>query len=211
MTKSIPSARAIVVIALAAFWSGCATVIAADFQGNIPANRLDGNTYTSPDGGFTLTLPPLMNPRLEERQLSPTMQGIFVADDLGRVYVVLRTDNSSKKETLERIANSYPPSNRLRAKEIVTTPRGQEIRLLAVIEGASPLIARTEKDGKTTERRGDLVKAISIFLHEDYIYDVTAGVTPLGSKPEAEVAEDAKKRLDEFLSGLKISVKKSAP
>ena len=139
------------------------------------------------------------------------MQGVFFADDLGKVYIILKTDNSKKKETLEEIANSYPSSNRLRLKEIVTTSRGQEFRLLAVIEGASPLITRTEKDGKKVERKNDLVKAISIFLHEDYIYDVTAGVTPLASKPETEVIEDAKKRLDEFLSGLTITSKKPTP
>ena len=173
--------------------------------------RLKQGTYTSPDGVYMVKVPPLINPRVEERQLSPTIQGVFFADDLGRVYIILKTDNSKTKETLEKIANSYPPSNRLRLREIVTTSRGQEFRLLAVIEGASPLISRTEKDGRTTENKNDLVEAISIFLHEDYIFDVTAGVTALGSKSETAVLEDAKKRLDEFLGGLTITSKMPRP
>ena len=173
--------------------------------------RLKQGTYTSPDGLYMVKVPPLINPRIEERQLSPTMQGVFFADDLGKVYIILKTDNSKKKETLEEIANSYPSSNRLRLREIITTSRGQEFRLLAVIEGASPLISRTDKDGRTTENKNDLVEAISIFLHEDYIFDVTAGVTLLGSKSETTVLEDAKKRLDEFLGGLTITSKMPRP
>ena len=48
--------------------AGCATLPSASVMTNVPSDRLSHATYTSPDGGYTVTLPPLIQPgaRIEE-------------------------------------------------------------------------------------------------------------------------------------------------
>ena len=122
----------------------CVTAMAADLRGNIPPDRLADDTYTSPDGGFVLALPPLVAPgaKAEERRVSAMQFGVFFADDFGNVYYILQTDNTRLKYDLEAIAAGYTINDALREKDIIPTERGSELRLAGIVPGSSPIDMR---------------------------------------------------------------------
>jgi hypothetical protein len=211
MSKFTRAASAIFFIACGAVLGACTTAIAAGLQGNIPANRLDGNTYTSPNREFSLTLPPLVTPgaKAEERQMGGVQTGVFFADDLGNVYYVLRTDNTRLKYDLEKVAAGYTVNDALREKQIVPTARGSELRLAGILPQSSPIVRQTKVNGKTTQQKLDLHQAMSLFVTDTHIYEVAAGVTATRQESDAEMFARAKQHLDAFLSGL--SIKAAAP
>jgi hypothetical protein len=179
----------------------------AHLKGNIPAKRLKGGTYTSPDGGFDLTVPPLISPgaKAEERQIAPGQTGVFFCDDFGNMYAVIWTDNSQLKRDLETIAAESPINEALREKQIVPTARGSELRMAGVAPGASPIVSETEVNGKITQTKLDLHEALSVFVTGMYLYEVTAGVTAVHQRSDAELFALAKEHLDAFLAGLHIN------
>lgn len=162
--------------------------------------------YSSPDGGYTVTPPPLVKPgaRFEERQISPVTHVVFFADDFGKVYYILRTDNTKTKFTLEKVPNDFKAGDLLREKQYTTTDRGKELRLLGINKKGSPVVTRTKENGKWVERKNDLYEAWSLFIHGDHIYQVTAGVTALHNESENVLFDQAKRNLEEFLKGLSI-------
>jgi hypothetical protein len=211
MHKFTLAVSASLVIALGACLVVGTSALAAGLTGNIPASRLDGTTYTSPDGGFELTLPPLMAPgaKAEERQLNEWQMGVFFADDLGNVYYVIRTDNTQLKYDLEKVAAGYTINDELREKQIVPTQRGSELRLAEVLRGRSPIVAETKVKRKTTRKNLDLHQASSHFVSDTHIYEVAAGMTATHQESDTEMLSRAKQRLDAFLGALRI--KATAP
>ena len=188
------------------------TAIAADFQGNIPPARLADDTYTSPDGGFVVALPPLVTPgaKAEERQVSAVQFGVFFTDDFGNVYYILQTDNTRLKYDLEAIAAGYTINDALREKEIVPTERGSELRMAGVLPGSSPLVQVTKVKGKTTRQNLDLHQAMSLFVADMHIYEVVAGVTATHQESDDEMLVLARQRLKDFLGGLLTKTPKLA-
>lgn len=180
--------------------------IAARLQGNIPATRLQGGTYTSPDGAFELTLPPLINPgaKAEERQISEGQSGVFFADELGNMYYVIRTDNGQSRYDLEKVAAGYTVNEVVREKQIVPTARGSELRLAAVMPERSPIAQEIQVERKTVLKKLDLHESMSLFIAGAYLYEVVAGVTATHQETEAEMLARAKERLEAFLAGLRI-------
>jgi hypothetical protein len=186
--------------------SGCMGSMGAMQTSNVPAARLAKNTYTSQDGRYSVTLPPLVQPgmRIEERRLDETTTGVFFADDFGTAYYVLQNDDRARPISLEQHAEQYELGDQLMEKEFVETVRGRELRLVGNHVGASPIVTRTEEDGRWVERPNDLVEAWSVFKHGDCFYRVVAGVTPLHERTAAASMSDAKQRLQAFLDGLVI-------
>ena len=160
--------------------------------------------YSSPDGGYTVTPPPLIGARTEERQTSPVTHGVFFADDFGKVYSILRTDNTKTIFTLEKISEDFKVGDDLREKQYITTNRGKELRLLGINKEGSPVVTKTKENGKWVVRKNDLYEAWSLFIHGDHIYQVTAGVTALQKESENILFDRAKRNLEEFLKGLSI-------
>ena len=198
---------AYVVFVLAhAFLTGCVAGIAT----NVPNARLEKGYYVSPGGEYRIFIPHLITPgaRIEERQVDSKNHGIYFADDFGRVFYILQTDNSKTKFSLESIANEFS-GPMVREKYFTTTSSGSELRLTRINAGASPLITRSREEGKRITRKNDLFEAWSIFLHDDRIYQVTVGVTRIGSpsKSELEFLQEAKSSLDAFLKGLVMTGK----
>ena len=173
---------------------------------NVPSARLVKDTYSSPDGGYTVTIPPLIKPgaRIEERQTSPVTHGVFFADDFGKVYYILRTDNTKTKFTLEQVSEDFKVGDLLRVKQYITTDRGKELRLLGIYKEGSPIVTRTKENGEWVERKNDLYEAWSLFIHGAHIYQVTAGVTAVRKESENALLNRAEKNLEEFLKGLTI-------
>jgi hypothetical protein len=180
--------------------------IAAHLKGNIPAKRLKGDTYASPDGVFDLTVPPLMTPgaKAEERQLGQGRMTVVFYDDLGNTYYVIWTDNTQSKTDLETIAAEHTINESLREKQIVPTPRGSELRIALFRAGASPALVRRQVNGEITYPKLDLYEAHSLFVTDQYVYEVTAGVTAGHPRPDAEFFALAKEHLEAFLAGLHI-------
>ncbi len=143
--------------------------------------------YSSPDGGYTVTPPSLVKPgaRLEERQISPVTHAVFFSDDFGKVYYILRTDNTKTKFTLDKVPNDFKAGDLLREKQNTTTERGKELRILGINKNGSHVVTRSKENGEWVERKNDLYEAWSLFIHGDHIYQVTAGVT--GSSPKVAV------------------------
>lgn len=185
---------------------GCAALPSPSVVTNVPSERLTSETFTSPDGGYTVTLPPLIKPgaRIEERQTSPVAHGIFFADDFGKAYYILRTDNTKTKFTIEQISDDFKVGDLLREKQYTSTDRGKELRLVGINKGGSPIVSRTKEKGEWVERKNDLYEAWSIFPHGVHIYQVTAGVTSLQKESENVLFDRAKRNLDELLKGLSI-------
>ena len=51
--------------------AGCASLPSASVTTNVPSDRLSHETYMSPDGGYSVTLPYLQSgARIEERQVT---------------------------------------------------------------------------------------------------------------------------------------------
>ena len=183
-----------------------ALLLGVSLQGNIPKDRLDGVTYTSPDGSYQLAVPPLVTPgaKAEERQIGPGEAGVFFMDDLGTMYYVIRSDNRTAKQDLEKLAASLTINDVIREKQIISTARGSELRLAAYQPGASPMLAETKVKKKTVQTKLDFFKAESLFLSGDDMYDVCAAVS---GKPEDSVDQKlalAKERLQILLDGLRI-------
>ena len=207
MLKRMTRVSASLVIALTV-GSGA---MAAHLKGNIPSKRQKGGIYTSPDGSFDLTVPPLITPgaKAEERQLAEGQRTVVFCDDFGNMYYVIWTDNTQLNTDLEKIAAGYTIGETVREKQIVPTPRGSELRVALFRPGASPVVEKTEVNGQVTYPKHDLYEAHSLFVTDQYVYEVTAGVTKLHQKPDAELFALAKEHLDAFLAGLNI--KTAAP
>lgn len=200
------SVHGVLISLMAGSWLVVGCAISASNLTNVPPERLANDTYTAPDKGYTITLPPLIKPgaRIEERQTGPETQGVFFADDFGRVYYVLRTDNARQKLTLEQIADDFKVGELLREKQYTTTDRGKELRLVGINKEGSPLVSRTKEKGEWVERKNDLYEAWSIFIRGVHIYQVTAGVTPLHGESENDMFNKARSNLEGFLKGLSI-------
>lgn len=211
MFKRTIKVSASLVIAIAVGLLVGSGTIAARLKGNIPAKRLKGGTYTSPDGGFDLTVPPLITPgaKAEERQIDQGHMAVVFHDDFGTTYYVSWSDNTQLKTDVETIAAGYTINEALREKQIVPTARGSELRVALFRAGASPIVSETKVNGKSTLTKLDLYEAHSLFVTDMYVYEVVAGVTAIHSKSDAELFARAKEHLDTFLAGLHI--KTAAP
>ncbi len=190
--------------------NGCGVYVAA-IKTNVPDERLEAGIYTSRDGEYTVKIPYLLQPgaRIEERQLTPQSDAIVFADYAGSVFSVIRTDNSETQSTVDEIAADYKVAGLLIQKEIIATHRGQELRLLYVGEGESPLISRTKVSGRWVESGMDLYQAETIFIVNDVIYEAFAGVTPpphlVGTaQSRDELFARAELNLLKFINGLSI-------
>jgi len=170
----------------------------------VPKARLAKGIYTSPGGEYSVKVPELIGPHIEERRISPVTTGVFFADDFGRTSYILLIDNRELKATLDDLSNEYVVGDLLREKSLTTTARGTELRLLGMNRGASPLVTRTKENGKTVERPNDLIEAWSIFLHGDHVYQAVAGVTPIEGMSETTATERAKLALETLLGGLDL-------
>jgi len=185
--------------------AGCAGLRGESPNVNVPAARLSKETYTSPDGAFTLRVPPLVRPgmRVDERDVDASSRGVFFADDLGTVYYVMQFDNDRHATSLEEHAALYTMGEQGRETQFVETARGRELRVTGVHKGGSPLVAMTENGGQDAARRPDLAEAASIFEHAPFIYRVVVGISLVHEPSNTEAAlSDAKQRLQVFLDGL---------
>jgi hypothetical protein len=115
-----------------------------------------------------------------------------------------RSPFHQSKSDLENVAAGFTLDEALRENQIVPTARGSELRLAAVSPGASPIVRKTEVNGKTTQTKLDLYEAMSVFVTDMYIYEVAAGVTAVHPQSDAELFARAKEHLDAFLAGLHI-------
>jgi hypothetical protein len=170
----------------------------------VPKSRLSKGVYTSPGGEYTVKVPELIGAHIEERQTSLTTRGVFFADDFGKTHLILLTDNKDLKMTLDQVAADFTVGELLREKDFITTGRGRELRMAGVNRGGSPLVTHMKENGKKVEKANDLAEAWAIFLHGDYICQVTTGVTPLEGATEAQALARAKERLESFIAGLEF-------
>ena len=190
---------------LLATLAGCATLPSTPPTTNVPSERLTHNTYTNPDGGYTVTLPHLQSgARIEELQASIDKHGLRMSDDSGTAYRILRVDNTHNHFTLEQISNDSKVGELFRENRYVESDRGKELRLVGLKREGSPLVTQAkEKDGVDT-RKKDLYKADSIFMRGVYVYEVSAGVTASPGLSEDALFDEAKNNLEEFLKGLRV-------
>ena len=183
--------------------AGCSTLPPASVMTNVPSDRLSHETYTSPDGGYTVTLPHLKSgARIEERQVSPEKHGVRFSDDSGTAYRIVRADNTGDTFTIEQISDESKASESFRENRYVHSDRGTELRLVGLRREGSPLVSQIRERDVLVTRKNDLYKADSIFMHGVYLYEVSAGVTASQEQSEEAQFDEAKRNLDEFLKGL---------
>jgi len=185
--------------------AGCTTLPSASVTTNVPSERLSHNTYTNPDGGYTVTLPHLQSgARIEELQASIDKHGLRMSDDSGKAYRILRVDNTHSHFTLEQISDESKVGELIRENRYVESDRGKELRLVGLKKEGSPLVSQTQENDRIVTRKKDLCKADSIFIHGIYVYEVSAGVTASQGQSEDALFDEAKRNLEEFLKGLKV-------
>ena len=93
-------------LSLLIVWAGCATLPSPPVMTNVPSDRLDYEAYTSPDGGFSITLSHLnAGANVEEHQVGLDKRGVRFSDGPGRAYRIIRIDNTDAKFTLEQISD----------------------------------------------------------------------------------------------------------
>ena len=188
---------------LLATLAGCATLPSASVTTNVPSDRLSHETYTSPDGGYAVTLPHLKSgARIEERQVTPAKNGVRFSDDSGTAYRIVRADNTADKFTIEQISDESKASELFRENRYVQSNRGTELRLVGLRREGSPLTSQKREGDVLVTRKDDLYKADSIFMHGVYLYEVSAGVTASQGQSEEALFDEAKRDLDAFLKGL---------
>jgi hypothetical protein len=169
---------------------------------NVPSSRL-GSSYASPGGEYTVKVPHLVKPGAIIREgTDPPNQVVVFLDDFGTLYRILSRDNQTGEVTFEQLESGLrvgeSPFGPIREQEVVTTIRGQELRLSTLMKEGSPLVFGG--------RALSLVAAVSIFIHGDRVYTVSAGVTPEGwNLTEAEASARAKENLETFLAGLSLN------
>ena len=153
---------------------------------NVSSTRLENGIYTSPDNGFSVRIPDLIQPgyRIDERQINAVTWGVVFADDFGRVYTVYKTEIHGQKPTIEEIATDFEVGELLHEKVFIETNRGRELRLAGLSEGGSPLITRSMVEGQWVETTNDLIEAWAVFFHGPTLYTFKVGITPLEIDPE---------------------------
>lgn len=185
--------------------AGCATLPSAPVMTNVPSDRLNHETYTSPDGGYKVTLPHLKaGAKVEEHQVGPDKHGVRFSDGSGRAYRVLRIDNTNAKFTLEQIADQSKVGELFRENRYVRSDHGTELRLVGLRKEGSPLVSKQKEGDVLVTRKDDLYRADSIFTHGIYLYEVSAGVTASQEQSEDALYGEAKRNLDAFLNGLSM-------
>ena len=190
---------------LLATLAGCATLPSTPPTTNVPSERLTHNTYTNPDGGYTVTLPHLQSgARIEELQASIDKHGLRMSDDSGTAYRILRIDNTHNHFTLEQISNDSKVGELFRENRYVESDRGKELRLVGLKREGSPLVTQTKEKDVVVTRKKDLYKADSVFIRGIYVYEVSAGVTASPGQSEDALFDEAKNNLEEFLKRLRV-------
>jgi len=190
---------------LLATFAGCAALPSASVRTNVPSDRLSHETYTSPDGGYRATLPPLKSgAKVEEHQIGPDKDGVRFSDGSGRAYRIIRVDNTDARFTLEQISDESKVGKFFRENRIVHSDRGTELRLVGLRKEGSPLVSQTMEGDVLVTRKDDLYRADSIFTHGVYLYEVSAGVTASQGQSEDALFDEAKKNLDAFITGVTI-------
>jgi hypothetical protein len=185
--------------------AGCAALPSASVRTNVPSDRLSSETYTSPDGGYSVTLPRLRaGAKVEEHYIGPENHGVRFSDASGTAYRILRIDNTVEKFTVEKISDDSKASELFRENRYVDSARGKELRLVGLKKEGSPLVSQTMEGGELVTRKNDLYKADSIFMHGIYMYEVSAGVTASQGQSEDALYDEAKRNLDGFIKGLRI-------
>jgi hypothetical protein len=93
---------------------------------NVPSNRLSHEAYTSPDGGYRVTLPHLKaGAKVEEHQIGPEQHGGHFSDASGTAYRIIRIDNTNAKFTLEQISDQSKVGELFRENRYVQSDRGR--------------------------------------------------------------------------------------
>lgn len=204
-TRMTASLHSVLSLFLLATLAGCATLPSSSVRTNVPWDRLSHGTYTSPDGGYRVTLPPLKaDAKVEEHYIGPENHGVRFSDASGTTYRILRIDNTVEKFTVEKISDDSKASELFRENRYVDSARGKELRLVGLKKEGSPLVSQTMEGGELVTRKNDLYKADSIFMHGIYMYEVSAGVTASQGRSENTLYDEAKRNLDGFIKGLRI-------
>ena len=122
---------------------GCAALSPASVKSNVPSERLTHETYTSPDGGYRVTLLQLKaGAKIEEHQVGPEKHGVCFSDASGTAYRIIRIDNTNAKFTLEQISDQSKVGELFRENLYLQSDRGRELRLAGLRKEGSPLISQ---------------------------------------------------------------------
>lgn len=200
MTLSLPSALGLFLLATVA---GCATLPSNSVNTNVPSDRLSSETYTSPDGGYSVTLPRLnAGAKVAEHFIGPVNHAVRFSDASGTAYRILRIDNTVEKFTVEQILNESKASELFRENRFVESDRGKELRLVVLKKEGSPLVLQIRENDVLVTRKNNLYKADSIFMHGIYMYEVSAGVTASQGQSEDALFDEARRNLEKLLKGL---------
>jgi hypothetical protein len=171
--------------------------------------KLSRGEYAFPGGKLRIKIPFLIEPGAKIRdEKADDVTQVILTDDFGAFYRVVALDNSRGEYELDAVLNVFKD---IREKEIITTNRGKELRVVDLEkEGAELILTNITKDseGRTRieQRAPDLLTANAAFEWDHLIIHVAAGLSVGLSvinpgKEETKVAL-VKERLDKFLSGI---------
>ena len=172
--------------------------------------KVSKGKYLSPDKDFRISIPLLVQPgAIIVDQVDEDGVTLTLTDDFGFLYEVVSLKNEQGEMKAENAARAFRD---IRESSPMKTSRGDELRIIAIEQGGSFLTENTAKSVNKDkieweERRPDLLSANAVFEANKRIYIIRAGVSLFKHSDVDRSTETAKKRLEEFISGLELLTK----
>jgi hypothetical protein len=159
--------------------------------------------YTDPAHDFRVRAPRMARQTLRiQDEWIPNGGQVMFGDPLGGFYRVVRVDISgmTPEDALHTLQEPWE-------RQELQTARGRELRVLDVERANAEVSLPTLSGKEVKQERPDLVTANAIFIANDRVHHVVAGVVSFDSSNLQNAAEAARQRLEKFLSGFEATAK----
>lgn len=169
--------------------------------------KLSNGEYAFPSGKLKLKIPPLVEPGAKIRdEKADDVTQVILTDDFGAFYRVVVLDNSRGEYEVEAVVNVFKG---IREKEMRTTSRGKELRVVDLEKEGAELVVTTMKTDdhgqtKVEQRVPDLLTANAAFAADHLLVHVVAGMPVMEADKIEGLTSRVKERLDKFLLGIVV-------
>jgi hypothetical protein len=158
------------------------------------------DVYTDPAHNFRVRAPRMVRGTLQVKdEWVPSGGQVMFGDRLGGFYRVVRVDLPGKT-----VEDALRTLHEPREKQEVQTPRGRELRVIDVERANAEVRLSTVSGGESKQETPDLVTANAIFIANDHVHQVVAGVVSFDPSNIRGAAEVAGQRLEKFLAGFEV-------
>ncbi|MFZ0771134.1 MAG: hypothetical protein WCA49_20825 [Candidatus Sulfotelmatobacter sp.] len=163
------------------------------------------DVYTDPTGDFRVRAPRMVRGTLQVKDEGGPSVGwqVLFLDRLGGFYRVVRVDLTGKT-----VEDALRTLHEPREKQEIQTARGRELHVIDVERANAEVRLSIVSGGETKQETPDLVTANAIFMANDHVHHVVAGVVSFDPSNIQGATEVARQRLEKFLAGFEALAKK---